>query len=334
MTDKGVLSKETLHALRFMIAPFFTLILGKLLFELLAFEFPALHGDLLDSIAALKQNPQQAILFSEFRARLLWLTSVIVYLIIYAGFFVLIWQTMRRTLNNKGLWLYWSISAFSVLVEIGYLQGIADASSSPLRAIFEFTFNTLTVSGIYSSSELTAIAAVLDIINLFAFVIAPLTIMTGCSIMQESVDPEIPELHALRLRSRHLKDLLTGASAIMVTGIIFMKVWLGWPLSFVTDTALQGHLEEITASIAQYWGITYTLTIVALYLPPAITLSNQARAVIITGDDAELKKNPEKWLSENKLLPSPTAQLPQLIATIAPMLVGSFASGIGRTLSF
>ncbi len=334
MTNKGTLAKETLHTLRYMAAPFFTLILGKLLFELLAFEFPSLHSHLLGSIAALEQNPPQAILFSEFKARLLWLTSVIVYLIIYTGFFAFIWQTMTRTLNSKGLLLYLGITAFSVLVEIVYLQGIVDAATSPLRAIFEFTYNTLIVSGIYSRNELTVIAAVLDFINLFAFVIAPLTILTGCSIMQERADPEMPELDTLRMRSRHLKDLLTGASAIMVTGIIFMKVWLSWPLSFIIEAALHGQLETITLTIAQYWGITYTLTIVALYLPPAIALSNQARAVIMAGNDADLKKNPEKWLSDNKLLPSPTAQMPQLIATIAPMLVGSFASGIGRILPF
>ncbi len=83
MNDSGTLPKETLSALRFMLPPLLTLILGKLLFELLAFHFPDLNDYLQDSIEPLGQQFPPEILFRESRARLLWLSSVIVYFIIY-----------------------------------------------------------------------------------------------------------------------------------------------------------------------------------------------------------------------------------------------------------
>ncbi|WP_419621833.1 SOS response-associated peptidase, partial [Thiolapillus sp.] len=69
--DKNT-SQEDLHS-----------ILGKLLFELLAFHFPDLNDYLQDSIEPLGQQFPPEILFRESRARLLWLSSVIVYFIIY-----------------------------------------------------------------------------------------------------------------------------------------------------------------------------------------------------------------------------------------------------------
>lgn len=305
MNDSGTLPKETLSALRFMLPPLLTLILGKLLFELLAFHFPDLNDYLQDSIEPLGQQFPPEILFRESRARLLWLSSVIVYFIIYAGFFAFIWQTMARTLNRKGLLLYLGIAAIYLGAETGYMLGVADAASSPLRTIFSFTYDTLMAAGIYSPGELAVIAMVMDSINLIAFVVAPLAMLAGCSIMQERFAASMPSLDALRIKSRHLKDLLTGASAIMVTGILFMKIWLSWPLGFVSDAQLLAQLEAVTVTIAQYWGITYSLTIAALYLSSAITLSNQAREVIMAGNDADLKKTLSSGCATTNCCPPP-----------------------------
>ena len=207
--------------------------------------------------------------------------------------------------ESQGLLLYLGIAAIYLGVETGYMLGVADAASSPLRTIFSFTYDTLMAAGIYSPGELAVIAMVLDSINLIAFVVAPLAMLAGCSIMQERFAASMPPLDALRIKSRHLKDLLTGASAIMVTGILFMKIWLSWPLGFICDAQLLAQLEAVTVTIAQYWGITYSLTIAALYLSSAITLSNQAREVIMAGNDADLKKTLSSGCATTNCCPPP-----------------------------
>jgi hypothetical protein len=52
------------------------------------------------------------------------------------------------------------------------------------------------------------------------------------------------------------------------------------------------------------------------------------------GNDEEMKKNPGLWLSENKMLISPTGQLPQLVTILTPMLVGSFGSMLSNLVQF
>ena len=81
-------------------------------------------------------------------------------------------------------------------------------------------------------------------------------------------------------------------------------------------------------------GVTYTLTIAALYLPTTNYLSDQAKVTIENGKDEELKQNSSKWLIENKLIFSPATQLPQIIAVIAPMLVGSFGSTLSELVLY
>ena len=81
--------------------------------------------------------------------------------------------------------------------------------------------------------------------------------------------------------------------------------------------------------ICQYWGVSYSLIIAALFIPAASYLSNQAKQALLLGDDEELKQDPSTWLLENNMMFSPIASLPQIIAIIAPMLAGSF----GTTLS-
>lgn len=326
MIFKQIFGKESLSGLRFVIPPFCALILGKVLFELLAFGFPELNQTVVENISDYDQKSVSEVSYSELKSRLLWITSVAVYFFVCIGFAAFIWQTMARIVSGTTLLLYIGIVLFSVILEILYLLLIADSSTSPLLAIFGFTFNSLTNSGVYSASQLLIIKNVMDIVNLIALIVAPLGIVTGGCIMMKNSNVSDLQLSHLRDQSRHMKELLTGGSAVMVIGIIHMKLWLHWPIYFIGNPKLHEDLELITSTVCQYWGVAYTLTMVALYLPSALYLSEQARIVIMASDDEETRKNPAKWLDENKMQPSATAQLPQLVAAIAPMLVGSFGS--------
>lgn len=81
-------------------------------------------------------------------------------------------------------------------------------------------------------------------------------------------------------------------------------------------------------------GGSYSLIIAAVYLPAQSYLSNQAKLSLLHGSDEELKKEPTKWLIENNMLFSIVASLPQIIAVIAPMLVGSFGSTLSGLAFF
>ncbi len=326
--------KQTLRGCIFLIPPFFTLVLGSVLFELVAFNFPALNDVLITCLSGLKRGVSLEIRLNESKARLLWLTSVNVYFLICAGFASFIWHAFRHSALDGKLLVYIGFALLFSFTEMAYLIYMADSLTSPLLNIFGFTYNALVESKMYSSHELLVIKSTLNVINFVAINVTPFGIVAGCCIMQKSPDDSMTKLDLLRYQSRHLKDLLLGGSAVMVIGLVHMKLWLNWPLSFIVAVELRSQLEIITLTICQYWGVIYTLIMAALYMPAAIFLSEEARIVIMQGNDEEMKKNPGLWLSENKMLISPTGQLPQLVTILTPMLVGSFGSSLSNLVQF
>lgn len=225
------------------------------------------------------------------------------------------------------------IAATITAVEIIYFINV-ESSESPLASIFSFTFDSLSSSKLFTTNELFIIHTTLDVVNFIAFVVVPFVIMAGCCSMRQIPMTTLIGPEYILYQSGQLKKLVTGASAIMVIGIIHMQLWLNWPLTFIEKSQETALLESINLAVCQYWGVTYTLSIAALYLPTANYLSDQAKITIENGKDEKLKQDPSKWLIENKMILSPAAQLPQIIAVIAPMLVGSFGSTLSELVLY
>lgn len=329
MKPKKTVSKEAIHTIRFIFAPFAILILGKILFELLAFKLPELNQNLIEHLS---QNTS-SVSYLETKARLQWLTSVILYFFITAVFITFIIHIFRRSLTKSNLWLFFSIAFFYSVAEITYLS-LIDRAKSPIVSIFRFTFDSLNSSGLFTAFELNLIDNTMSLINLLAIAIVPFGIMAGCYIMHNQKTSSNPDLNDLLCQSKLIKDILVGGSSIMVIGIAHMQLWLNWPLSFLANDPMRHQIEAITLAVSQYWGVVYTLTMAALYLPIAFYLTAKAKSLILAGSDEQAKKNPDQWLAENKMLISPFAQLPQLIAMIAPMLIGSFGTILGKLMPF
>ena len=318
--------KHIFFSLRFFLLPFLTLTLAKVLFELLAFNFLDLNQVLIqhnsggDEISA-------AVKLNEIKARLLGVTSVMVYFFIMTAFGIFIWNTLRSTITKSALLFFIVVASTITAVETVYLLNI-ESSESPIASIFSFTFDALSGSGLFTSSQLFIVHATLDVINFIGFLVVPFGLMAGCCIMHQIPLTSHKGAEYFLGRSEQLKKLITGGSAVMVIGIIHMQLWLNWPLTFSEETKEIAQLKSVTLSICQYWGVSYSLIIAAVYLPSASYLRDQAKLALLQGSDEEVKQEPSKWLIENNMMFSPIASLPQIIAVIAPMLVGSFGSSL------
>ena len=332
MKSQRIISKDSLYALRFIIAPFGVLFLGKVLFELLAFKFPELNLNFIEHFSE-NRELSSTINFQESKARLLWLTSVLLYFFVSVVFGAFIWNILRQSLTKSTFLLFISIALFFSISEITYFF-LVDPSKSPLATIFRFTFDSLHASGQYSENELNIVYITLSLINLIAILVVPFGILTGCCIMHKKQRSSKTTLNDLLRQSQLIKGLLAGGSAIMVIGIAHMQLWLTWPLSLLADNNAHLQIGTITLAVSQYWGVVYTLTMAAIYLPAAFSLTDQARKIIQSGQKEGTKKNPELWLKENKMSFSLHDQIPQLVAVIAPMLFGSFGSMLGDILPF
>lgn len=317
-------SRDILFSLRFSLAPFGLLLLGKIFFELLAFRFPELNQSLIQSFSEMKEH-SLSVSFQEAKARILWLTSVILYFFVCSAFIAFIWNTLKKSLTKSSIAVLISIVAFYSVSEIAYLHQTV-VNESPLVTLFRFTFDSLQASKQYSLNELSRISLTLSIINFVAIIIAPLGIVTGCCIMHGCIPHNKVGLESLLKKSKYIKELLVGGSAVMVIGILHMQLWLNWPVIFVADDTARQQMETVTLAVSQYWGVIYTLTMAAIYIPSAFSLSEQARELVDLENNQVQKINPEAWLSENKMLLSINGQLPQLVAVIAPMLTGALGS--------
>jgi hypothetical protein len=329
MKLQQIVSSEVGHGFQFIIAPFAILISGKVLFELFAFKFPELNQSL---IPHLQQN-LSSVGLTETKARLQWLSSVILYFFVVTIFITFIINSFRKTLTKSTFSLFISLILLFSASEILYLF-LTEPATSPIISIFRFTFDSLKVSGLYSESQLGLINITLAVINLLAIIVVPIGIMAGCCVMSKRNTHPEAALGKLIHQSKQIKNLLTGGSAVMVIGIMHMQLWFNWPLSLLTDETLHQQIQAVTFAVSQYWGLMYTLTMAALYFPAAFYLTAKAKIIILQGTDEQAKLSPEKWLAENHMLISPFSQLPQLIAMIAPMLIGSFGTSLAKLMPF
>lgn len=94
MKFSQLIPEYILFALRFFLPPFLTFLLGKVLFEILAFDFINFNQTLIEHSYPADKVPV-IISLNEIKARLMWLTSVIVYLFVISSFVVFAWTILK-----------------------------------------------------------------------------------------------------------------------------------------------------------------------------------------------------------------------------------------------
>jgi len=322
MKKFACLSKSTFSSLKFAIPSILTVILGKYLFETLAFDLPALNDQLINSLVISDKAIPKSISLLELKARLLWLTGVLLYIFVNLGFFSFLWGILKKNKYSEILTLL-LITSFLIAIDLIYIL-ILNPDASPLVHIFHFNFDTLTASGLLSPIKLSAVKYIVNIVNFIAIIMVPFSIIIGCCIVKQKYE----NLAQVNKQFLLLKDFINGASAIMVVGIIHMQLWLSWPLSLTPELANLNNLKDVIATLIQYWGIFFTLTIAALYLPIAAHLRSKAYKFINEPDSLDNNNN-----SNQALYQSATSKLPQIAALLSPMLVGSVSPALASVFS-
>jgi hypothetical protein len=65
---------------------------------------------------------------------------------------------------------------------------------------------------------------------------------------------------------RQLKEIINASSVYLVFGILHMGGWLQWPPALATEQELARVLTELARAITIYWGVSFTLIIVASHV--------------------------------------------------------------------
>lgn len=322
MIRHKLFSYHSLYIMRFAIPPLLTILFGKILFEMLIFDFPLLSDQIKTHLFSTENKISLNLSFQESKARLLWLSSVLLYFFVNIGFFAFLWGILKKRTRPELIKLM-VITLTIVALEIIYLFSV-ESVNSPTNNLFRFPFDSISATKLFSPDKLSILFYILCIINLIAIIIIPCSILTGCCIISTKAET-IAELNKQYVL---LKEFIKGSSAILVVGVIHMQLWLNWPLSFLSDYAHINGLKDVISSIIQYWGICYSLTIAAFYLPIARHLLAHIQ---LFENDAEFSS---QQLGINSLIQSASTHLPQIVAILGPMLIGTISPSLTELISF
>lgn len=79
-------------------------------------------------------------------------------------------------------------------------------------------------------------------------------------------------------------------------------------------------------AITLFWGVTFTLMLVATYLPAAILLARRAQALLQERPDTPTVLDRDQWLKDHGLFLSLQDHFPQFGLMLAPLLASPLSS--------
>ena len=294
------------------------------LFELAAFDLPALSADIFHGSA--DGGPASAaIALQQSRAQALWGLAVLLYVAVGVGATILVAMIQRRFVGGPCRRALLAVGAVICLITLAQLY-LADSQGWALSGIFHFTFETLSRLAVLPAGELRAVGAVVTFLNIFGAIVPVFLLLTGCAVMVPPFPDDDPEAQAIAQRMYKVRELLGIGSAIMVVGILHMGAWMSWPAALVADATLKAEIEGLSRAMTLYWGGTFSLVIASYYIPVAVWLSGRAERSLKGRAMTDAER--QKWLRERGLSVLPARQLPQFATMLAPLAAGPLGSAL------
>ncbi len=310
------LCKAEIKLLLFALPALLASLAGKMIFESFAIDFPGLNQLISASLPSQDALPKYPFLI-EGKARLYWMASVLVYFFVNIGFLVFLWKLFKQASRPERSYILAYLFVLTLL-DILYFSRVS-VLQSPISNIFYFTFDILTASAHVDEAQSALIFYVLNLINLLAVVIVPTGILVGCTL----VNTRNHTLTQTRQRLNTLNSLMQIASFVMIAGLVHMQMWLSWPLYLVSAIEEIKPLKTLLMAIIQYWGICYSVTMAALFLPIAYHLHHIEHRQL---DALDEQKKQDLTTPVQAIL----NKLPQLTSVLAPMIVGSISPAISE----
>lgn len=263
-------------------------------------------------------------LLLEVHARYAWLSTVllngVVAFVALLAFRRVVHRTLAPTQVRQAFRAALGLSVVGLLLVL-----LGSAREDALhRLIFGVTFQSLEAARRFTPEFLSTVLALVSGVNLLA-VIGPCGALVACASTVVSRADRHDDLVGVRSRVQGLRETINASAALLVAGILHMGAWLRWPASLMNDKAAREAVEQVALGVTVYWGLTFSLMIVAGYLPAMIQLRERALAwrPPPTNPAAD---DPDKWLVEQGFKFSLGGQLPQVAVMLGPLLAGPLAS--------
>jgi hypothetical protein len=318
-------------ALGFAIAPLLVYVLATAILEVGGLGFAA-SVDAVKAAGGPKTGGLATALLAANHARVVWLTSVLVFCTVALTVLVASVLLIHASLSRAGFRIFMLVAAGLSIV--GLVQFWAStATDSNLALIFHFTYDSLRATGRFVDGELSSILLLVTLVNVLAAVVPFFVIVSGCSLVTLQPARHVADIrHYLFRRMADLKTIVNLGSAMLVAGALHLLLWLRWPIAFTEQGEIQAAVGEWALSVTLYCGTAYSLMIAALYVPCSIALTKNADLALQRAMPELSEPDRVKWLEQHGFSAAPIRQIPQIIAALAPMFagpIGAAVSGLG-----
>lgn len=306
------------EAARFLLPPLGIFVLANIIFSLTSFDIAELVREVRPFV---RGHSGGAPSFPEARARVLWSASVVLFFSTFIGEALYCIGVVRSCVRGRSRYRIAAGGAVVAVLMLAYLF-VSSHFRTPFSYLFYFTFDLLETSGHYTAGELTVVRTVLVCINILAALIPTLALVTGCCIMCGQSSTSETQLETLKERMRRLKVFIATGAVLLATGILHMVAWLSWPLALVEGSELVRRMSGFSGALSVFWGMTFSLTLAAFYIPAAWSVHRQAVSLFRQDSGVERGEERDAWLEKHGLSLAPLKQLPQVAVILAPLLAG------------
>jgi hypothetical protein len=276
---------------------------------------------MLDAITQTAVSP--IMLGNEYKARILWQCSSLLSIVAYLFAICWSWSILYRCCSS-GAQIKKIIAMGSVIVTLTLLQIIhADHNSAMYNAIFSTTYEALKTSSLYSQSFHYKVFIVINLINFLAALTPVFILVAVCSTISIAEELNSDTLDFYIDRMNYLKQGTTAGSIILLFGIIHMASWMQWPETLFIETDLNKVFSFYISANSQFWGISFTLLLISLYVSAAAFLRARVQGAL---NDLPNHLERQKWLQDNGFAISFQKHALQLGMMLAPSIAGSMSS--------
>ncbi|MDH5738815.1 MAG: hypothetical protein OEY77_00655 [Nitrospira sp.] len=331
MTSPAPSPASDYRFLLLIIPPVFILLLAIGLFEfssnITVNNFHSLTNWLMHPTLEASEQPFNATHFLvEVKSRYIWLTTVVLALVAGIYAFILCAMIIYQCHPRPRLLVVTAIGMVFALSGVVFIWEL-DETHTLYRAVFGFSYDNLSQAGPQRISEhlLRYVMVVVSVVNVQSMIVPVVALLAACSTLAPPISGQPdPKFYASQMK--RLKEVLTAASAILVSGILHMGAWLRWPAALVADKAGQEAVLGTALAITLFWGVTFTLMLVATYLPAALLLARRAEALLLEPSPTATEPEPDQWLKDHGLFLSLQDHFPQFGLILAPLLASPLSS--------
>lgn len=194
----------------------------------------------------------------EIKSRYIWLTTVVLALIAGIYAFFLCAMIMYPCHLRSRLLVVTAVGTIFVLCNVAFIWSL-DETYTLDRSVFGFSYDNLRQAGTQGSASISYAMScvVVSVVNVQAVIVPVVALLAACSTLALPTSGQPPDPTFYASQMKRLKEVLTAASAILVSGILHLGAWLRWPAALVSDKAGQEAVLGTALAITLFWGVTF-----------------------------------------------------------------------------